>query len=154
MHGALGPFDITLPGVECRSGGGTNAYQMVFTFNTPVTTSGAIVSSGTGTVSLVSAVGNTIVVDLTGVTNAQYLTVKLLCVYDNVNLGSVSATMGVLIGDVTASTQVDSSDVSQVKSVSGAPVDGTNFRNDVTVNGDINASDVSLTKLKSGTGLP
>ena len=62
--------------------------------------------------------------------------------------------MGVLIGDVTANTQVDSSDVSQVKSVSGAPVDGTNFRNDVTVNGDINASDVSLTKLKSGTGLP
>ena len=47
---------------------------------------------------------------------------------------------------------MDSSDVSQVKSVSGAPVDGTNFRNDVTVNGDINASDVSLTKLKSGTG--
>ena len=154
MHGALGPFDITLPGVECRSGGGTNAYQMVFTFNTPVTTSGAIISSGTGAVSLVSAVGNTIVVDLTGVTNAQYLTVKLLCVYDNVNLGSVSATMGVLIGDTTGSTMVDASDISQVKSVAGSPVDGTNFREDVTVNGDINSSDVALTKSKSGTALP
>ena len=86
--------------------------------------------------------------------NAQYLTVKLLCVDDTVNIGSVSATMGVLIGDATASAQVDASDVSQVKSVSGAPVDGTNFREDVTVNGDINSSDVSLTKLKSGTGLP
>jgi hypothetical protein len=154
-HGAAGTFDIALPGVECRSGGATNDYQMVFTFASPVTLSGAVITSGTGVVSMVTGSGtNTITVDLTGVANAQYLTVKLLCVDDTVNIGSVSTTMGVLIGDTTASAQVDASDVSQVKSVSGAPVDGTNFREDVTVNGEINASDVSLTKSKSGTGLP
>ncbi len=154
-HGAAGTFDISLPGVECRSGGPTNDYEMVFTFGSPVTVDSAVLSSGVGSLSMVSGSGtNTITVDLTGVANAQYVTVKLLCVDDGSNVGTVSATMGVLIGDTTASGQVDASDVSQVKSASGAAVDGTNFREDVTVNGNINASDVSLTKSKSGTGLP
>ncbi|HEU0208320.1 MAG TPA: cadherin-like beta sandwich domain-containing protein, partial [Candidatus Udaeobacter sp.] len=155
VHGAAGPFDITLPGIESRSGGATNAYQMVFTFAAPVNVGSATITSGTGVIAMASGNGtNTITVDLTGVTNAQYLTVKLLCVDDTVNLGSVSATMGVLIGDATASGAVNNTDVSQVKADVSAPVDGTNFRSDVTASGDINSSDVGLTKLKSGTALP
>jgi hypothetical protein len=155
VHGAAGPFDITLPGVECRNGGASGVYQMVFTFAAPVNVASASVSSGTGSVSMASGNGtNTITVDLTGVANAQYLTVKLLCVDDGSNVGTVSATMGVLIGDTTANGSVNNSDVGQVKVNVGSPVDGTNFRTDVTASGDINASDVNLTKIKSGTALP
>ena len=121
----------------------------------PVTVSGAVVSAGTGSVALVSGSGtNTITVDLTGVTNAQYITVKLLCVDDTVNLGSVSVTMGVLVADAVVTGQVDSTDVSQVKFDAGSAVDGTTFRSDVNANGAINATDVSITKLQSGTALP
>jgi hypothetical protein len=160
VHGAAGPFTINLPfagpaGVESRSGGAGGNYQVVFTFSTPVTVSGATVTSGTGVAGAPSGSGtNTITVNLTGVTNAQYLTVKLLCVDDTVNVGSVSATMGVLVADAVVTGQVDSTDLSQVKFDAGSPVDGTNFRSDVDANGNINSSDVSLTKLKSGTALP
>ena len=37
MHGALGPFNIPLPGIECRSGGAMGSYRVVFTFSSPVT---------------------------------------------------------------------------------------------------------------------
>ena len=133
----------------------TGDYEVVFTFGSPVTVSGATVSAGTGMVSLVSGNGsNTITVDLTGVANAQYLTVKLLCVDDGMNLGSVSATMGVLIGDVDATGMVGSTDVSITKMEVGNAVGVGNFRMDVLANGSINSSDVSSVKLKSGTGLP
>ena len=108
VHGAAGPFTINLPfagpaGIESRSGGAAGVYQVIFTFSSPVTVSGAVVSAGTGIVSLVSGSGtSTITVDLTGVTNAQYITVKLLCVDDTVNLGSVSVNMGVLVANATA----------------------------------------------------
>ena len=70
------------------------------------------------------------------------------------NLGSVSATMGVLIGDVDATGMVGSTDVSITKMEVGNPVGVGNFRMDVLANGSINSSDVSSVKLKSGTGLP
>src|SRR5207302_9056378 len=40
-HGAAGNFDIPLPingpaGIECRSGGGSNSYTLVYTFDRPV----------------------------------------------------------------------------------------------------------------------
>ena len=51
VHGAAGTFDINLPltgnpGIECRSGGGGNNYQLVLTFPGAVTFSNAVVSSG------------------------------------------------------------------------------------------------------------
>src|SRR5438132_1181554 len=55
-HGAAGTFDVPLPltgnvGVECRSGGATNDYQMIINFATTVTVGSASVTSGTGSVS-------------------------------------------------------------------------------------------------------
>lgn len=55
-HGSAGTFSIALPltgtaGVECRSGGATNAHTVVFTFaNTLTSVTGASVTSGTATV--------------------------------------------------------------------------------------------------------
>ena len=53
VHGAAGTFDINMPlmgnaGIECRTGGGGNYYQLVFTFPGAVTFTGATVSTGTG----------------------------------------------------------------------------------------------------------
>src|SRR5947209_14165167 len=74
IHGAAGTFDIPLPlagsvGIECRSSGATNDYQMIINFATSVTVGSASVTSGTGSVSSVSVSGSEVTVNLTGVTN-------------------------------------------------------------------------------------
>ncbi len=96
------------------------------------------------------------IVNLTGVTNAQYVTVSLSNVTDSAGNFSpgVSASMAVLLSDTTADTFVDSSDIGQTKSRSGQVVDTTNFRSDVNIDGNINSSDIGLVKSKSGTALP
>ena len=95
-------------------------------------------------------------VNLTGVTDAQKITVTLSNVTDSFAqvLANTAVSVDMLIGDVTGNKAVNSSDVSQTKSKSGQPVDATNFRTDVTANGMINASDVSLVKSRSGNALP
>jgi hypothetical protein len=95
-------------------------------------------------------------VNLTGVANAQNLTVTLSNVTDVAgNIGSsVSATMSVLAGDTTGNGTVNSSDISQTQSQSGLPLTPDNFREDVTVSGAINSSDISFVQAQSGTALP
>ena len=119
IHGGAGTFDINLPltgvgapGVECRSGGATNDYQIVFTFPTAITFTGAAVSDGAGTVSNSSGNGTTTVtVDLTGVTNAQRTTLALQGVSNGTGTGDLSVTMGVPVGDTTGNGTVNASDV-------------------------------------------
>jgi hypothetical protein len=158
-HGGAGTFDINLPfagpaGVEDRNDV-PGQYKVVFTFSAPVTVGGATVSSGTGTVATTSGNGtNMITVDLTGVTNAQYITITLQCVDDGAGVGNVSVTMGVLVADANASRSVNSTDVSLVKSKVGSVVDSTDFREDIDASGEINSTDVSIAKLQSGTALP
>jgi uncharacterized delta-60 repeat protein len=159
MHGAAGTFDVPLPltgnvGIECRSGGATNDYQMIFNFMNPVTVGSAAVTSGTGSVSSFSVSGSQVTVNLTGVTNAQRITVTLFNVNDGMNSGDVPVSMGVLVGDVNGNAVVNASDVSLTKSQVGQAVSGSNFREDVNANGLINSVDVALVKSKVGTALP
>jgi hypothetical protein len=158
IHGNAGTFDIGLPlvgapGIECRSGGATNDYQMVITFGTPVTFADAQVTQGTGTAASTTTSGNQVFVNLTGVTNAQTIQVTLFAVNDGTATNDVSIPMSILIGDTTANGSVNSSDISQTQSQSGQPVTFSNFREDVTANGLINSSDIALVQSKSGTGL-
>jgi hypothetical protein len=164
-HGNAGTFDINLaltgnPGIECRSGRVNGDYTLVFTFSSPLTNVGsASVTSGTGSVASSKIDGNdthNYLVNLTGVTNAPYLTVRLASVHDSAGNGSnaVSASMGVLVGDTTGDGFVNSADISQTKSQSGNAVTGANFREDVNADGFINSADISLVKSKSGTALP
>jgi hypothetical protein len=164
-HGTITPpFDINLPltgkrGVECRSGGANGNYTIVFQFANALTSvGGASVTTGTGSVSSRAIGMNTheYIVNLTGVTNAQYIAVTLTNVHDSAgNSGNVTGPqMGVLIGDTSANGLVNSSDIAQTQSQSGQPVTSNNFREDVTVNGLINSSDISLVQSKSGTALP
>jgi hypothetical protein len=141
-------------GVECRSGGATNDYQMIINFATTVTVGSASVTSGTGSVSSFTVSGPQVTVNLTGVTNVQRITVMLFNVNDGTHMGNVPFSMGVLVGDVNGNAAVNSSDVSLTKSQVGQPVSASNFREDVNANGTISSTDVALVKSKVGTALP
>jgi hypothetical protein len=164
IHGPAGPFDLNLPtngsaGIECRSGGASNAYTLVYTFGVNLSAPGrASVTQGSASIGAV-AVGpnlNQVTVNLSNVTNAQHLIVTLANVQNSSHtiLPSVAARMDALVGDTTANGFVNSSDISQTQSQSGQPLTSSNFREDVTVNGAINSSDISLVQSLSGTALP
>jgi Dockerin type I domain len=95
-------------------------------------------------------------VNLTGVANAQTITVTLSGVTDtNAQvLPDAAVSLGILVGDTNGNGAVSSSDISQTKAQSGAPVTAANFREDVGVNGSISSSDISLVKAQSGTSIP
>ena len=97
--------------------------------------------------------GNQVLVNLTRVSNAQIVVVTLAGVNDRINTSDVQATMGVLIGDVTADSTVNSTDVSQAQSQLHQPVTALNFRDDVKADGVIKNDDVNMVKSRSGTGL-
>ena len=165
VHGAQ-TFGINLPlsgnpGVECRTGGAHGDFTIVFNFVNPLTLVGGVSVTG-GAATIVPFAGinasdaHHYIVQLTGVVNAQVVTLQLVNVNDS--LGNVTPTLqvpiGVLLGDTTGTGTVNATDVSQAKLQSGQAVTGSNFRNDITVSGSINATDVSSVKLKSGTALP
>src|SRR5207244_13069678 len=93
---------------------------------------------------------------LTGVTNSQVITVSLTNVTDSLgNFSSaVSASMGVLLGDVNQTGGVDGNDVSAVQAKTRQPVGSSNFWFDVNASGAIDGNDVSLTQSKTRTSLP
>ena len=99
--------------------------------------------------------GTTVVtVNLTGVTNAQTISVTLSNVNDGATTETIPIPMGILIGDTGGNGTVNATDVSQTKAQAGHAITSSNFREDVNGNGSINASDVSLVKSRAGTALP
>ena len=161
-QGAAGTFDVDLPlsgapGLECRSGGGGGNHTVVFTFNNNVTNGSASVTGGTGTVGGTPTFsGKTMTVELSNVADAQQISVTVSGVTDTFSqvLPDKTVAMKILLGDVNSSGMVNATDVAQVKSRIGQPVDTTNFRSDVNANGSINAGDIVITKTNLGTGLP
>jgi hypothetical protein len=157
-HGAAGAFDIPLPlsgspGVECRIGGATGDYTLVFTFTNNVTSGNASVTGGIGSVSGMPVFsGNTMTVNLTGVANAQTLTVTLSGVTDEFSqvLPDTPVSVNMLIGDTSGNGVVNATDVAQTKAQVGQPVTSSNFRTDVNASGIINATDVAIVKAHSG----
>jgi uncharacterized repeat protein (TIGR03803 family) len=160
-HGSGGTFDIDLPqtgtpGIECRSGGANGDYQVVATFVLPVTFTSATVSSGTGRVAAALASGNQVFVNLTGVTNAQRITLTLVGVNDGTSSVGVPVSMGVLLGDVNASGRVDGTDVSLVRQQNFQPLtqDPPTFREDIDASGRIDGTDVSIARQQNFAVLP
>lgn len=160
------PFNIGLPltesvGIECRTGGASNAYQVVFTFPGPVTVADATAVSETGAmdpnVDSVVPSGNEVAVNLSGVSNAQRLRVTLIGVDNGPNTGDVGVTMGVLLGDTSADGGVNSADITQTRRQSGQVTTSgppPNFRTDLSTDGVINSADITLVRRASGTALP
>ena len=100
--------------------------------------------------------GRDMIVNVTGVTNVQILTVTLSNVTDVFNqvAANSSVNVGVLIGDTTSNRAVNATDVAQTKGQVGQPVSMSNFREDVNANGTISATDVAQVKSEVGTSLP
>jgi hypothetical protein len=121
----------------------------------PVTFNSAALTVGTGSVSSTSGSGtNTITVNLTGVANAQTITVALFGVNDGANMTDVGVRMDVLLGDTTGDRAVNGLDIGQTKGQSGQSVTASNFRTDLNVSGVVNALDIGIAKQQSGTALP
>jgi hypothetical protein len=164
VHGTAGTFDIPLPltgaaGIECRTPGANNSYQLVFTFDHSLQSAGAASPTPNTVTAATPVIGpepNQVTVDLTGVSNAQHVIVNLSNVRDisGAVLATVVGRMDVLIGDTTANAHVNSSDISDVQSHTGQAATSSNFRDDVTTNGLINSSDISTVQQYSGTALP
>src|SRR5262249_4171627 len=144
--------------IECRSGGANGDHKIVFTFANPITSvTSATITNGSGSIAS-SSIQNTFeyVVDLTGVTNAQRVTITLTGVRDTAGdrTDTLGATGGVPAGHTKADRFVNSADITQTKSQSGAAVNNSNFREDVNTDGLLNSADITLVKSKSGTALP
>jgi predicted outer membrane repeat protein len=158
-HGGSGIFDIDLPlagnfGIECRSGQTAGNHKLIVEFASPIGLTGASLTSGVGHIDSVDVNGSRVSINLSGVTNAERITVRLSGVDDGVHSADSNITMAVLSGDTNADGFVNSADIAQTKSQSGQGVNYFNFREDVTVDGGINSADIALTKSKSGTALP
>ena len=145
---------------ECRSGGSTKSYTLVFTFENALTTvEGVSVTAGTvgstsGAISSTDA--RDYIVTLTGVENKQYVTVALANLTDSLGNSSavVSQTMGVLLADVDGTGLVDGNDVSAVQSKTRQRPTTMNFRADVNTTGLIDGNDVSTTQTNTRNSLP
>jgi glucose/arabinose dehydrogenase len=160
IHGTT-PVDLDLlttpPAIESRGGGN---YQIVFGFPSAVTFTGAIATPDNGATATVAgaptsgAGGTEVTVNLTGVSNAQLLTVTLTGVNDVSFTRDVSVQMAVLVGDSNGDGEVNSGDAQQTRSRSGQLANGTNFRSDVNVDGAINSGDAIVVRSNSGTTVP
>jgi hypothetical protein len=160
-QGGAGTFDVDLPltgapGIECRQGQGTgaNEHQIVARFPTSISLSSVSVTSGSASLAGASVNINEVIVNLSGVANAQRVEITL----SNVNNGTTTSNVVIpvifLLGDTTANNSVNSSDVSETQSESGHVLTSANFRTDVTANGSTNSSDVSTVQAQSGTAYP
>jgi hypothetical protein len=163
-HGSAGTFEINLPltgnrGIECRSGGPNGDHTIVFSFTNALTSvEAASTSCGSVSSSMIDS-GNAhrYLVNITGCfANAQSITSTLIGVHDDHGniLPMASASIGLLLGDVTGNAVVTNTDVASVKAQVAAPVAWANFRSDVNANGIISNTDVSATKGQVGTQLP
>jgi hypothetical protein len=156
-HGGSGTFDRPLSlmtrTIEPRDGSGN--FKIVFTFNTPVTSGNASITSGSGTVSSTTFSGNTMTVNLSSVTDQQNLTLAINNVSGPSSFqSSGSVLIGFLIGDVNFDAAVNVGDTAPVRNNAGATLDNTNFQYDVNIDGFINVGDTIIVRGKSGDFVP
>ena len=154
-HGAAGTFDIAMPltgtsGVEDRS---SSTYNAVFTFDAPVTSGEVTVLSGTATVGTISFSGSTMTAQLTGVTSAEIVTLRLQNINGDGQLhGDVP--FGFLTADVNANRIVDRPDQTQLQTDRGQPVTASNFRDDINLSGIVDRPDLQSVQTNRGHSIP
>jgi hypothetical protein len=154
-HGAAGTFDITMPltgtsGVEDRS---SSTYNAVFTFDAPVTSGEVTVLSGTATVGAISFSGNSMTAQLTGVTSAEVVTLRVQNINgDGQPHGDVP--FGFLTADVNANRIVDKPDQQQIQANRGQPATASNFRDDINLSGIVDRPDQQSVQTNRGHSIP
>jgi PKD repeat protein len=170
VHGTAGTFDIILPlsgtpAVECRAPGQTGTtgvdYKLIFVFPDTLTSVGSVSATATGSTQpgpssgSIGADAHQYIVNLTALPNGQYITVTLNNAHDVANhAGNVSATFGLLVGDVNGSGVVTSGDTNLCKAQALQTVTNANFRNDINASGAITTGDVNIVKQNALSQLP
>ena len=142
-HGSAGTFDIGMPlmgpsGVECRD---PDTYEAVLTFDVTVTSGDVSVVGGIATIGTLTFSGSEMIVPLTGVDNAQIVTLEVLEV--NGEGQHLFVPFGFLIGDADSNRRVDHADIAALQAAYGRPIDNSNFRADLKPDGRINRKDRS-----------
>jgi hypothetical protein len=154
-HAGAGTFDTPMPltgtsGVEDRS---SSTYNAVFTFDGPVTSGQVTVLSGTATVGTISFSGNTMTAQLTGVTSAEVVTLRVQNINGDGQLhGDIP--FGFLTADVNANRVVDRPDQQQLQADRGQPITAANFRDDINLNGIIDRPDLQSVQTNRGHSIP
>ncbi len=149
VHGTAGTFDLPLasttasPTTEPRTG---PAHTIVFTFDKPVVAGSATVTEGTASVATPTFSANEMRVPLTGVVNAQYVTVTVANVTaaDGGGGGSGSVRVGLLVGDATQNRTVTVSDLAQVNAAIAQAVTASNFLRDLNASGTLTVADKGI----------
>jgi hypothetical protein len=154
-HGGAGTFDIAMPlsgtsGVEDRS---STVYNAVFTFDQTVTSGEVLNLGGTATVGAISFSGNTMTAQLTGVTSAEVVTLRVQNINgDGQQHGDVP--FGFLTGDVSANRKVDKADKQRVSTDKNQPVTSANFRDDINLSGVVDKPDIDSVNANKGHSIP
>jgi hypothetical protein len=115
----------------------------VFTFDKASTDATATITEGAATAATPTFSGKDVIVDLTGVSNKQYVTIGLTNVsaVDGGTGGSASIRVGFLLGDVNQNRVVTVSDIVLVNAQIAHLVTSANFLKDVNANGILTVSD-------------
>jgi hypothetical protein len=154
-HAGAGTFDVPMPltgtsGVEDRS---FPTYNAVFTFDGAVTSGQVTVLSGTATVGPILFSGNTMTAQLTGVTSAEVVTLRVQNINGDGQLhGDVP--FGFLTADVNGNRIVDRPDLQQVRADRGQPVTAANFRDDINLSGIVDRPDADSVRANRGHSIP
>jgi hypothetical protein len=160
-HTGVGAVDVLLPlsgkaGIESRSGGEGGNFQLVFTFAHPLSAVGtAGLSTGTITGATIGSDPHQVIVDVSGVTDAQTIAVTLGSVADSTGAFSdaLVVSMSALTGDVNADGVVNSGDATVVRNLSGQQVttaDARTIRADLNLDGTLNSGDAIVVRNRSG----
>ena len=151
--------------VESRRGNNFNSgtrvgdYQVVFRFSIPITAANASITGsstgGSGTITSQSISGTDLIVNLSGVSDAQQLQFNISGVEDELgnNLGSTAANVGFLVGDVNFDGTTNSGDAAVVRNNSGASPTGNTAGSDVNRDGAINSGDAIIVRNSTGRSI-
>jgi len=154
-HGGAGTFDIAMPltgtsGVEDRASG---TYNAVFTFDGAVTSGEVLTVGGTATVGPISFSGNTMTAQLTGVTSAEVVTLRVQNINgDGQPHGDVP--FGFLTADVSGNRTVDKPDKQGISADKNQVVTSVNFRDDINLSGVVDKPDVQSVETNRGHSIP
>ena len=159
VHGSAGTFDLLLsavttnPTTEPRQG---PTATVVLTFDKAVTGATAAITEGTATAAAPTFSGNDVVVNLTGVSNQQYVTIGLSNVTsaDGGIGGTGSVRLGFLAGDVNQTRVLSIADLGLVNAQLSQLVTVANYLKDVNASGTLTVADKGITNANLTKALP
>ena len=158
-HGAAGTFDVQLPltggsGIECRTI--ANGVTLVLKFDQPISSTKAVVTGGTAIVGLPSYSANVVSVPVTGLVDAESVTITLSDVKNAASetLPTQTVTLRTLYGDINGDGRLSGSDANLSRAAVGAgnAINGATFRCDVNADGLLSGGDANLTRAAVGAG--